>query len=254
MIRAIPVSLGAFLFFLISSKASAAFGHTDQAQGFYAKGSLQNASSLPLEGNGFLKILRPRKRWFATDVMIDTLTKVGKFVTIASPKSERLQVGDICQEKGGFLSGHDSHQNGLDADIVYLRHDHREMPVDTTDGFDETFVVNHQLTANFDVEHNWQILRFVVSTGRIGRIFVDPVIKKTFCLVNQNSKDPIDVETLRRLRPLANHDDHFHMRLLCPSGSPQCIGQADPAPDTGCSALLNGTPSVETEDETEAGE
>ena len=43
---------------------------------------------------------------------------------------------------------------------------------------------------------------------------------------------------LQRLRPWFGHDEHFHVRLSCPAGSPACESQAPVPPGDGCDAVL----------------
>jgi murein endopeptidase len=43
---------------------------------------------------------------------------------------------------------------------------------------------------------------------------------------------------LRKLVPWCGHDSHFHIRLYCPPGNPQCQPQADYAHDDGCGEAL----------------
>ena len=45
---------------------------------------------------------------------------------------------------------------------------------------------------------------------------------------------------LRRLQPWPDHDDHFHVRLRCPDGSPSCVPSDDLPEGDGCDAVLPG--------------
>ena len=45
-----------------------------QAHGFYSKGTLKDASNFELEGAGFIKILRPRDRGYATVDLIHVIS------------------------------------------------------------------------------------------------------------------------------------------------------------------------------------
>ena len=44
---------------------------------------------------------------------------------------------------------------------------------------------------------------------------------------------------MAKIRPWWGHNYHFHVRLLCPSGSPQCREQAPPPPGDGCGKQLD---------------
>jgi penicillin-insensitive murein DD-endopeptidase len=210
-------------------------GTVEQAVGFYASGKLTNADELPMSGPGFIKIFQPRNRNWATFDMIQVLTSVSEAMTNKFKGIERLQVGDITAEHGGQLALHKSHQNGLDADLVYYRVDGREMPVNTTNGFDESFVKNGVVTANFDVEKNWVFFNLLIETGRVRRMFVDLAIKARMCEYARSiGLDTETSEALRRLRIEALHDDHVHLRLNCPKNSPNCQEQIDPPEGSSC--------------------
>jgi penicillin-insensitive murein endopeptidase len=125
-----------------------------------------------------------------------------------------------------------------------------EQPISDESGFTEVFVKHGKLTENFDIERNWLFFHTAVSTGKIQRIFVDPAIKRLYCILFDKQggqaqltrgSDPVSLgeagETLRRLRPYQNHDDHMHIRLYCPAGNTACVSQEEVLPGTGCQDL-----------------
>lgn len=122
-----------------------------------------------------------------------------------------------------------------------MNHIERDPNIWGARGFEETFVVNGKLTKNFDLRRNWFLLKSFVLSGAITRIFVDAEIKRVFCArsieidrtLAQNARN----EVLRRLRPYANHDDHFHIRARCPKSSPKCENQTEPPNGSGCDRI-----------------
>jgi penicillin-insensitive murein endopeptidase len=209
---------------------------SEQARGFYAKGSLTNSSSFPLEGDGFIKILRPRQRWYATSDYVEMVEKATAEIHARFPEGERLQLGDIAAKDGGYISGHASHQNGLDGDLVYFRKNHFEQDPNDASGMHELFVINGKISPNFDTDRVWLFINHIYDTGRLVRIFMDPVIKDALCeyakhIGDFNSKG---VQVLRHLRPLTNHQNHMHVRISCPANSPDCIAQVEVPPGSGC--------------------
>jgi penicillin-insensitive murein endopeptidase len=212
----------------------------EQARGGYAsQGSLVAADRLELVTSSLLKIFVPRQRSYGSLDLVTLLENSSRRLHDFFPSSERLQVGDTSNIYGGQAGGHSSHQNGLDADLVYFRKDGREMLPDSSatgkTGFDEKFVIANRITKNFDVARNWKWISILESTQRVERIFVDPVIKATLC---QYAKDQnvfeISTEVLRMLRPWPLHDDHMHVRITCPASSPNCIAQSPPPRGHGC--------------------
>lgn len=214
-----------------------------QAIGFYSNGSLIEGFTLPDEGFAHLKIFRLRDRAWGTKTLIDTLLSSAAALRRNFPKGDRVQIGDMSASEGGFLSRHSSHQNGLDADVAYLNKNHIERDPDVWGeaGFAEDFVVNGKLTKTFDTTRNWFLLKEIVLRRGVSRIFVDPIIKKTFCAKSLTIDPKLDFETrtevLRRLRPYPNHDDHFHMRVDCPSYDTRCITQEAPPTGSGCDSI-----------------
>jgi penicillin-insensitive murein endopeptidase len=81
------------------------------------------------------------------------------------------------------------------------------------------------------------LLKLAASDPRVDRIFVHPAIKAALCRSRGRSPGAA-WDWLRRLRPWYGHDDHFHVRLACPAGSPECEAQAPVPPGDGCDASL----------------
>lgn len=216
-----------------------------QVIGYYSNGKIFQATALPMSGPGFIHLFQDRNRHFGSEGLIQVIETVSSRFFSWDPNSERLQIGDIAAEAGGQISRHASHQNGLDIDVVYFRTNRQEQNLNYTDGFEEAFVTpKGQVTPNFDTQRNWRFFQFLMDSGRVDRIFVDPAIKRTLCTyaktplgVPPAGPQPDVIETLRHLRPYPNHADHAHVRLTCPDTSPKCIAQVAVPPGDGCSTI-----------------
>jgi penicillin-insensitive murein endopeptidase len=222
-----------------TARAETAAGNNEphgQVSGFYStNGKLSHATPLSESGAGFLHLFLGRDRGWGSEGLIDLVTAAAGRVASEYPGGERLQIGDVAAEHGGPISGHGSHRNGLDIDVVYYRHDHREQKPGEADHFDELFVRHGKLSPNLDLERSWRLIELVLESGRLNRIFMDPVIKAAFCDAHARSGDATALQALRRLRPLGNHADHMHIRLTCPEpSSPACVRQEDVPAGTGC--------------------
>ncbi len=210
----------------------------EQSIGFYADGSLVNAASLNDQGLGFIKMFQKRNRNYGATDLVELLSIAARTFAEAYPYGERLQIGDMSQQNGGKIGHHDSHQNGLDVDLIYFRKNKTEQSPDFEAGFEESFVIKKKLSPNFDVNRNFRFIKLLVSSGRINRIFIDPVIKKTFCNYTKRTNEfKESIEVLRVLRPYPNHDDHMHVRLVCPEKSTRCIAQPAPPKGSGCNQI-----------------
>lgn len=210
-------------------------GAREQVKGFYSNGRLVNADVLPAEGLGFVKIHRPRNRGYGAFDLVQVLVDASARMQQTFPSVDRIMIGDMSAEHGDNLSGHASHQNGLDADVAFIRADRTEQDPEDTGGFREDFVNKGKLTENFDLPRNWHYAKVLIQTGRVQRLFVNAVVKKGLCsFVSLIGERESQRETLRRLRTIAGHEDHFHVRITCPASSPDCKAQEDVPEDLGC--------------------
>ncbi len=78
------------------------------------------------------------------------------------------------------------------------------------------------------------LLRRAVSYPEVSRIFVHPAIKKWLC---DNVKE--DRAFLHKISAIMGHDDHFHVRLVCPAGDAACRNQPPLPADEGCGKGLD---------------
>jgi len=99
-------------------------------------GHLVDGVQLPAEGRDFWTYdwglrtspNRPWRRW-GTDRLVQTLLDVLGEYRAANPDAPRVGIADLSRPHGGRFGrnfgglGHASHQNGLDADVLYPRTD-----------------------------------------------------------------------------------------------------------------------------------
>ncbi len=88
-----------------------------RAIGFYAKGCLAGAKALPINGQTWQVMRLSRNRNWGHPELVDMLERLAaKVPKVAGWPG--LLVGDMSQPRGGpMLTGHASHQVGLDADV-----------------------------------------------------------------------------------------------------------------------------------------
>jgi penicillin-insensitive murein endopeptidase len=80
---------------------------------------------------------------------------------------------------------------------------------------------------------HFAVIKAAAEDPKVERIFVNAAIKKALC--REAGKDRA---FLHKVRPWWGHDYHFHVRMACQPGSPECKGQ-DPADETdGCGKEL----------------
>jgi murein endopeptidase len=132
---------------------------------------------------------RPERRW-GTDVLVNLLLRVLREYRTEHDHVQRVGVMDLSRPHGGPFGkrygglGHASHQNGLDADVLYPR----------TDGLErrayKPSLVDRALAQDL-------VDRFVAAGAE--KVFVGPRL---------HLHGPRNVVVA-----LAHHDDHMHVRI-----------------------------------------
>jgi penicillin-insensitive murein DD-endopeptidase len=203
--------------------------------GFYSHGCLDGAESLPLDGDTWRVMRVSRNRYWGTP---ETIAFLERFSKKAAAKGiwPGILVGDISQPRGGpMLTGHASHQIGLDADIWLT-----PMPANLTRAQRETMsavqmVRPDGLGVDPDAwsERQAGVIRAAAEEPQVTIIFVNAAIKKALC--EAHAGEP----WMSKVRPWWGHDYHFHVRLRCPEGQKACEDQKLPAFSDGCDKSLN---------------
>jgi penicillin-insensitive murein DD-endopeptidase len=205
--------------------------------GFYNKGCLAGAVALPINGETWQVMRLSRNRNWGHPNLIAFLERLS--ATAAKVADwPGLLVGDMSQPRGGpMLTGHASHQVGLDADIWLSPMPSREL---TREEREEMSATNVVAPNRLDVDPKvWtpshgKLIKAAAEDPMVERIFVNAAIKKALC-----REAGSDHTWLDKVRPWWGHDYHFHVRIYCPADSPECKPQP-PAPSVdGCGKELN---------------
>ena len=130
-----------------------------------------------------------------------------------------------------MLTGHRSHQVGLDIDIWMLPP--KRLDLSRTERENLSSISTRRQKGAF-VNKNWTrqhhaILRAAAKDKRVARIFVFPGAKVQMCKDEKGNR-----AWLRKIRPWWGHHYHFHVRLACPRGAKGCVDQAPPPAGDGC--------------------
>jgi penicillin-insensitive murein endopeptidase len=208
-----------------------------RAIGSYAKGCLSGAKALPVTGPAWQAMRTSRNRNWAHPGLVNLVEKLAS----ESKKSDGwngLLVGDMSQPRGGpMLTGHASHQIGLDADVWFTPMPDRILTDMERESFTPIEMVKDRSTLNRDswTESRAKLIRRAASYPEVARIFVHPPIKAELCKWAKG-----DRSWLAKVRPYYNHTYHFHIRMKCPPGFAGCKNQAPAAPvdGTGCGTEL----------------
>lgn len=146
---------------------------------------------LPREGDGFYSHSHTSRQYGLAET-IRALQTIGAKWFAAYPKGPSIGIGEISLKGGGDISGHASHEKGVDVDIWLMRKDHRKEPT------------NYK-----NPEYSRPLTQELVNLIR-----VNTVLKVERIYFN----DP----QVQGVRPWAGHDNHLHVRFCAP-GDSSCI-------------------------------
>ncbi len=209
-----------------------------QSIGTYTSGCIDGAVVLPANGIGY-QVMRPsRNRAYGHPDLKNFIIKLGQ--TSTNQHWGSLLIGDLGQARGGpTISGHRSHQTGLDVDIWFLLSNHansHQLSNDEREHWSAPSVLLKD-TDYLDPRHwsdtNEKILAAAASMPEVDRIFVNPSIKKELCWHYYKE------DWVRKIRPWWHHDDHFHVRLKCPVDNTNCQSQESLPKGNGCDSELD---------------
>ena len=201
--------------------------------GTYANGCLSGAVQLPESGPTWQAMRLSRNRYWGHPEMIDFIERLSE-VAAAQPGWSGLYIGDISQPRGGpMLTGHRSHQNGLDVDIWMLPANDLTLSAEEREKISS---ISMRRAEGAYVNYRWsrahhEILKSAAKDSSVARIFVFPGAKVQMC-----NDEEHDRAWLRKIRPWWGHHYHFHIRLNCPEETLDCVEQASPPPGDGCGA------------------
>ncbi|MCB5199116.1 penicillin-insensitive murein endopeptidase [Loktanella sp. TSTF-M6] len=199
--------------------------------GFYSRGCQAGGQALAETGPTWQAMRLSRNRNWGQPELIDFVQDLSRLAA-AQPGWNGLYVGDISQPRGGpMLTGHASHQVGLDADIwlkpatslSLTRTERENISSDRMDRRSGAFVNN-----SWTPQHE-AIVKAAASDPRVARIFIFPGAKVEMC---KNATG--DRSWLNKVRPWYGHNYHFHVRLNCPRGAAYCEDQPAPPAGDGC--------------------
>jgi len=206
-----------------------------KSYGFYSKGCFSGGVAIATDGPTWQAMRLSRNRRWGHPAMINLIEKLSR--DAVGDGWPGLLIGDISQPRGGpMLTGHASHQIGLDADIWLTPMPSRRMSAQERESFAATSMIRKGgLTVDDRLwtKAHMRLLKRAASYTEVERILVHPGIKKKLC-------DTVtgDRSWLRKIRPFWGHDYHFHVRIGCQPGSSGCKRQEATAPGDGCDKSL----------------
>ncbi len=192
-----------------------------QAVGPTNRGRLENGVRLPAH-RGY--VIRTPARAYGTEET--TRWTLGAFNAVDAKfkHSKVVRVHDISDRDGGKLRDHKSHQNGRDVDISYYQNECSSHGC----RFDEF------RSSELDVARQWALLEYWLRNGQAEMIFIDYRLQaKLYRYAKRRGVTKAQLERWIQyprgkyeprgvIRHFPNHEDHLHVRFVCPYSDLKC--------------------------------
>ena len=154
-----------------------------RAIGSYARGCLAGGVSLPINGPDWQVMRLSRDRNWGHPRLLDFLER---FANDARHLDHwpGLLVGDMSQPRGGpMVTGHTSHQIGLDVDIWLTPMPDRILTPQERENMTAVSMLKDPFTVDPDkwTPLHTKLIKRAASYPEVDRIFVHPAIKKVLC-------------------------------------------------------------------------
>lgn len=205
------------------------------AVGFYSRGCLAGAERLEVDGPAWQAMRLSRNRNWGHPKLLELVRRLA----VEAQEHDGwpgLLVGDLSQPRGGpMLTGHRSHQIGLDADIWFTPMPERRLSWREREQKSAiSMLAGDHLSVNTEIwsPAHVRLIRRAASYRETERVLVHPAIKKALCEATDKSGG--DRSWLAKVRPVWGHHYHFHIRIGCPDGSRNCQAQKPVTGTDGC--------------------
>lgn len=201
--------------------------------GFYSKGCFSGGVAIATDGPTWQVMRLSRNRMWGHPLMIELLEDLSQKAVAGGWPG--LLLGDISQPRGGpMLTGHASHQIGLDADIWLTKMPDKRLSAEQRENMSAISVLKDKGDGLYVDDKIWtsahaNLIKAAAVYPQVERVLVHPGIKKKLCDTVEG-----DRSWLSKVRPYWGHHYHFHIRLGCPEGSPGCKGQEKTPKGDGC--------------------
>ncbi|MGB3052040.1 MAG: penicillin-insensitive murein endopeptidase [Polyangiales bacterium] len=185
------------------------------------RGRLENGVRLPSH-RGY--VVRSPARAYGTEETTRWIVEAFNAVELRFKQSKVVRIHDISDRDGGKLRDHKSHQNGRDADISYYQ----------TDCGPRGCRFDDFRASELDVARQWTLLEHWLRHGQAEMIFIGYRLQAK--LYRYAKKKGVTKAQLDRwiqyprgkyeptgvIRHFRNHDDHLHVRFVCPYSDLNC--------------------------------
>jgi|GEM_PF-603593 len=192
-----------------------------EAVGPTNRGRLENGIPLPPH-KGY--VIRTPSRAYGTEETTRWIVAAFDAVNAQFKQPKAVRVHDISDRDGGRIRDHKSHQNGRDADISY----YQERCPSSGCPFENV------KSSELDVARQWALLEYWLRNEQAEMIFIDYRLQaKLYRYAKRKGvqKEKLDqwiqyprgkYEPNGVIRHYRNHEDHLHVRFVCPYSDLKC--------------------------------
>jgi penicillin-insensitive murein endopeptidase len=169
-------------------------------------------------------------RW-GLEPLVQMIDRAARQVRRQYPDSI-TSVGHLSREGGGEIDRHRSHESGRDADIAFFVRNAsgRQLLPSHFVPFRGDGTANEWAGAKFDDAKNWALVEAMVGDpeAHVTHIFVAAPLRARLLAYAERNGVPAATriraaEVLQQPRGALPHDDHFHVRIGCPTGMSGCV-------------------------------
>jgi LysM repeat protein len=185
------------------------------------RGRLENPARLPPH-RGY--VIRTPARAYGTVETTRWIAAAFDAVDAKFKQTKVVRIHDISDRDGGRLRDHKSHQNGRDADIAY----YQENCGSKACQFEEF------RSSELDVARQWTLLEYWLRNEQAEMIFIDYRLQAKLYRYAKRKGVPSSkldswiqyprgkYEPVGVIRHFRNHEDHLHVRFVCPYSDVKC--------------------------------
>jgi penicillin-insensitive murein endopeptidase len=186
-----------------------------------------DAVELPAAGPGFVRYRPLGPHHYGRPRFVAALKRIAAELSGGDAKAPPLVIGDLSAKTGGKIEGHQSHRTGRDVDILYQYLTPAGARVSApgfihvdADGLARVPDNGHVL--RFDVEHEWRLVKALITAPEIGVQFMFVSRNVEALLIDYALARGESLELVLEAQSVMwqpgdslPHDDHVHLRIAC---------------------------------------
>lgn len=188
-----------------------------------------NPVEFPLRGDGFVRYRPHGPNYWGNPRLVRAVEQAAAEVQRLAPGGAPLVVGDFSARRGGQISGHRSHRNGRDVDLLFYVQSPEGVPTRSPgflafagDGLGALTGSGPPRYLRLDVEREWLLVKELLQNEEIGVQFMFVSHEVEALLVDYALARGEDLNLIWHAETVllqpgdsTPHADHIHLRIAC---------------------------------------